>query len=141
MPKVTYTATKGLVQEGGSGTQFADSSFAVGVESLSGAGACSPTIPVTLLTSTGAGEAVTLADGSVAGQLKYIIYAVDGGTSVLTITTPLSVSAAVNTITFTAAGECVGLVWTGSAWALLSRTAMANAAAGAVAGYPAITSV
>ena len=140
MPKVTYTSKKGLVQKAGGGFNIGSGPLSLATETLSGAGALNPAVPVTLLTSTGAGQAVTLADGTEAGQVKYVIYNVDGGTSVLTIATPLSVSAAVNTITFTAVGECITLIWTGSAWALVSRTAMADAAAAAVAGYPAISS-
>ena len=77
------------------------------VQSLSGAGAVDVTSAVTLLTSTGAAEAITLADGTVKGQTKTIIHDVDGGSMVLT---PTSV-AGYSTITFTDVGDAVQLMW------------------------------
>ena len=77
------------------------------IQSLSGAGAVDVTSAVTLLTSTGAAEAITLADGTVKGQTKTIIHDVDGGSMVLT---PTSV-AGYSTITFTDVGDAVQLMW------------------------------
>ena len=76
------------------------------VQSLSGAGAVNVTTAITEVTTTGVGNALTLADG-VAGQEKTIIHGVDGGSAVLTPTTKTGFS----TITFTAAGESATLVF------------------------------
>lgn len=77
-----------------------------GVQSLSGAGAVDVINDVTEVTTTGAAQALTLADG-VAGQRKVIIHGVDGGSAVLTPTTKTGFS----TVTFTGAGESVTLVF------------------------------
>ena len=76
-------------------------------QSLSGAGAVDVTSAVTLFTSTGSAQALTLADGTVVGQTKTIIHDVDGGAGVLT---PTSV-AGYSTITFTDVGDAVQLMW------------------------------
>lgn len=76
----------------------------VSTDTLSGAGAVSVTKDTTKLTSTGASEAITLANGT-DGQMKRIIHDVDGGSMVLTPTTKTGFS----TITFTNAGDAVSL--------------------------------
>lgn len=78
-------------------------------QTLSGAGAVDPNAPVTLFTSTGAAQALTLADGSRAGQRKRIYHSVDGGSGVLT---PAHLADGTShTITFTAVGDWVDLCW------------------------------
>ena len=86
----------------------------VGVQSLSGAGAVDLTNGLTSLTTTGASQALTLADGA-AGQVKYIVHAVDGGSAILTPTTKIGFS----TITFTAVGDSATLVYTAAGWAVV----------------------
>jgi hypothetical protein len=73
-------------------------------DTRSGAGAVSVTTDTTKLTSTGVGEAITLADGA-DGQIKRMVHDVDGGTMVLTPTTKTGFS----TVTFTNAGDTVTL--------------------------------
>lgn len=87
----------------------------VGVQSLSGAGAVNLTTSLTSLTSTGAAQALTLADGT-AGQIKIIVHTVDGGSAVLTPTTKIGFS----TITFTGVGESATLVYTAAGWAIVA---------------------
>ena len=83
---------------------------------LSGAGAVSVLTGVTLVTTTGVAQALTLADGSV-GQTKTIIHDVDGGSAILTPTTKTGFS----TVTFTNAGETVTLMFTsGRGWVVIS---------------------
>lgn len=84
------------------------------VQSLSGAGAVDITNTMTSLTTTGAAQALTLADGST-GQMKIITHTVDGGSAVLTPTTKIGFS----TITFTAVGDSVTLVYTAAGWAIV----------------------
>lgn len=86
-----------------------------GVQSLSGAGAVDITNLITSLTTTGAAEALTLANGA-AGQLKTIVHTVDGGSAVLTPTTKIGFS----TITFTGVGESATLVYTAAGWAIVA---------------------
>jgi hypothetical protein len=82
-------------------------------QSLSGAGAVNITDMLTSLTTTGASQALTLADGAV-GQIKIIIHTVDGGSAILTPTTKIGFS----TVTFTAVGDSVALIYTATGWAI-----------------------
>jgi len=86
----------------------------LGTQSLSGAGAVDITNAYTNLTTTGAAQALTLADGTL-GEMKVIAHAVDGGSAVLTPTTKIGFS----TITFTAVGDSVMLVYTSAGWAIV----------------------
>jgi hypothetical protein len=84
------------------------------VQSLSGPGAVNITTLTTAFTSTGTGDALTLADG-VAGQLKTIVYVAEtagGDTGVLT---PTNLGSA-TTITFNAVGDSVTLQFIGADW-------------------------
>ena len=83
-------------------------------QALSGAGAVNITDMLTSLTTTGASQALTLADG-VVGQMKVIVHTVDGGSAVLTPTTKIGFS----TITFTAVGDGVDLIYTTAGWAII----------------------
>lgn len=82
-------------------------------QSLSGAGAVNLTDMMTSLTTTGAAQALTLANGTV-GQIKIIAHVVDGGSAVLTPTTKIGFT----TITFTGVGESATLVYTSAGWAI-----------------------
>lgn len=86
----------------------------LGTQSLSGAGAVDITNAYTNLTTTGAAQALTLANGTL-GEMKVISHAVDGGSAVLTPTTKIGFS----TITFTAVGDSVMLVYTSAGWAIV----------------------
>ena len=77
-----------------------------GVQSLSGAGAVDLTNLITEVTTTGA-DALTLADGTISGQVKIVNMIVDGGDGTLTPVT----FANGTTITFDAVAESATLVW------------------------------
>jgi hypothetical protein len=81
----------------------------------SGAGAISLTNHLTLFTSTGAGNALTLANGTYAGQRVRVIHSVKGssGTGVITPTTFDHTS-----VTLTNAYASVEFVWTGTTWTI-----------------------
>ena len=105
----------------------------LGTEALTGAGACSISVPVTFLDTTGGAVAVTLAASTVAGAIKYIVMVKDGGDATLTIA---NTAGAANTVAFAAVGEAITLVnaadedGTIIGWCLLSReTGAANATA------------
>lgn len=94
-------------------------------QSLSGAGAVDVTSMATLFTSTAGAQALTMADGKQAGQLKFVYHAVDGGSGVLT---PTHLADGVShTITFTAAGDWALMQWsTGdSKWHVIAISAFA----------------
>lgn len=82
----------------------------------SGPGAIAITSPTCLVTTTGTGDALTLADGGFAGQAIDIVHIVDGGTGVITQTTGAKLRADITTITFTSVGDFCRLVWTGTLW-------------------------
>lgn len=65
---------------------------------------------LTILDATSNGVAATLADGKVHGQLKRVTAkVVAGGTTTLTIASP--VSASLDVVTFTVIGDTVDLIW------------------------------
>lgn len=81
------------------------------------------TAAVTFLTTTGS-VATALADGTVLGQLKFIVHTVDGGTSEMTPVDPLGWADA----DFVTAGDSALFMWTGSiGWACIaSRDALTD---------------
>jgi len=91
-------------------------------QALSGAGAVNLTDMLTSLTTTGASQALTLANG-VVGQIKIISHVVDGGSAVLTPTTPLGFA----TITFTAVGDTAMLIYTASGWDIVALNGATSA--------------
>lgn len=106
--KMTLTDTGLLTAVGG---------YVDGVQALSGAGAILVTTGATAFTSTGAAQALTLADG-VAGQRKVISHVSDGGSGVLTPTTKSGYS----TITFTNVGDAVTLqFYTTAGWIIIGQ--------------------
>lgn len=104
MPKVTYSATKGIVQSNGSGFIINDVSITEGSESISAAGTCNA-YGVNVLAG-----AATLPDGDTAGQKATVVFA---GADLLTVTNGTN-------ITGSGAGEVVVLLWNGSAWVRVS---------------------
>lgn len=89
---------------------------AVSLQALSGAGAVDVVTRATRLTTTGASQALTLADG-VPGQIKSIVHEVDGGSAILTPTTKTGFT----TITFTNVGDSCGLMFFATrGWMILS---------------------
>ena len=85
----------------------------------SGAGAVAITKPTALVTSTGAGNALTVADSTLTGQRLRIVHTVDGGSAVITQTTGAKLSAGVTTITFTNRFDWVELEWSGALWEII----------------------
>ena len=88
-------------------------------QTLSGAGAITLTEPTTRYTSTGAAQALTIADAKFKGQRKRIIHAVDGGSGVITAGSSIHLADSLSTITFTAVRDWVELEWNGTAWAVI----------------------
>ena len=154
MVKVVIDDAKGLVQSAGTGSTVNNTlnlggrttlnDMVWGSEVLTGAGALSTTVPVSLVDTTGGAAAITLGDGSYAGQVKFIVMVKDGGDATLTLNDPAGAS---NTYTFANVGETLLCVWvvdedgTAVGWAEVSRGSGANAAASAVAGLPAASTV
>jgi hypothetical protein len=108
---VTKSATTGAVTV----TSSFGNDVVLATQSLSGAGAVDVTNAFTALTTTGAAQALTLANGTV-GEIKIITHVVDGGSAVLTPTTKIGFT----TITFTGVGESAMLVYTAAGWAIVA---------------------
>ncbi|MCH2613056.1 MAG: hypothetical protein MK006_18485 [Pirellulales bacterium] len=97
-------------------------------ESNTGAHAVSVACYHSRVTTGASGAALTLAAGTVAGQMKKIEMIADGGgDATLTIADPVDSSN--NTIAFEHVGDQVELMWNGSAWRIIAMrgsTATAN---------------
>ena len=111
-----------LIKDGGvsnAGGTILAGFYPIGAQqTLSGPGAVNLTSYFTHFTSTGTGDALTLANGSQKGQLKQITYiaeAAGGDTGVLTLTGYTS-------ITFNAVWDEVLLIWTGAAWIVIGTS-------------------
>lgn len=86
--------------------------FVSAPQALSGAGAINVTARTTLFTSTGAAQALTLANGTRTGQRKTVLMTVDGGSGVITPATAGNFA----TATLTAVKDWVEFEWSGAAW-------------------------
>jgi hypothetical protein len=95
------------VANGGTGASGA-------VQALSGPGAVNVTSLATAFTSTGTGDALTLADGA-QGQIKTIIYVAEAAGADTGVLTPTNLGSA-TTITFNAVGDSVTLQFAGTDW-------------------------
>ena len=95
-------------------THFSGPLSVTSVQSLSGAGAVSPTSDTTEVTTTGI-NALTLADGA-EGQFKTITMVVDGGLGTLTPTNLLGAT----TIAFNDVGDTVLLRFRSSTWVIVA---------------------
>jgi len=123
MAKVTYSSAKGLVVESGTGFQVNDAPILEEIEAVTTAaaavaGAGFGITNVTTDGTTGAGQVVTVANGSAAGQLKTVILAsnADAGTDTVRVddATDTQVGSSL-----TVDGNFIHMVWTGSAWAVV----------------------
>ena len=85
-------------------------------QTLTGAGAINSTTSITHLVTTGT-DALTIADGTMTGQVKYFIMKTDGGTGTLTGSNLIGAS-----IIFADAGDGVTLLWTNSKWYTVSSS-------------------
>ena len=97
-----------------------------GIQSLSGPGAISLTTLSTAFTSTGTGDALTLADGAV-GQIKTIAYVAEAAAGDTGILTPTNTIGAWTTITFNDVGDSVTLQFFTGGWAVIGVYAAAVA--------------
>jgi hypothetical protein len=93
--------------------------FADTPQSLSGPGEINATTNITEYTSTGGAEALTIANGTEDGQIKYVCHIVDGGSGVLT-----GANLAGTSVTFTDDGDACTLLWTNSLWYVVGGNAL-----------------
>ena len=86
---------------------------------FTGAGAVDVTVRTNLITSSGAAQAITLADGTVDGQRVRIVHTADGGSIRLTAGGSLHLDATVATITLANRFDWIELEWLTDAWRLI----------------------
>jgi len=84
-------------------------------QALTGPGAVDIVSFQTQLTTTGIGDALTLANGTKIGQLKKISYIAEGAGTDTAILTPTT-GQGFTTATFNAIGDYLVLMWDGTAW-------------------------
>lgn len=113
-----------LVRDGGitSGTmvaafypQAAQNDIAAGT-----GGAISVANYLTTINTDAGGDAFTLADGTVTGQMKKILLVADGGGD--GVVTPATAFAGGTTATFNDAGDFLIIQWSGTAWVILENS-------------------
>lgn len=97
--------------------------FAALPQSITGAGAVSVVTHSTNATSDGVAQALTLADGTIIGQLKMVTHVADGGSLVMTPANFVDGA----TVTFTTGGERWVGMWTAAGW---QTTELSNVADG-----------
>ena len=125
MAKVTYSATKGLVVESGTGFQVNDAPVLEEIESVTVLGDDSLELAnfgVSSLTTHGDGDAadVILPDGDAAGQLKTIVLTTSAnGADAITVKDSGDSDAVGDALT--AEGDYAHLLWTGAAWVVVSE--------------------
>ena len=113
-PGTSATIARADAAQTFTGNQTFSNAIVGSIQSLSGPGAVNITTGTTAFTSTGAGDALTLADG-VAGQFKTIIYVAEAGGADTGVLTPTNFGNG-TTITFTNVGDSVVLQFIGADW-------------------------
>jgi hypothetical protein len=113
-PSTSATIARTDAAQTFTGNQTFSNAVIGAVQALSGPGAVNITTLTTAFTSTGAGDALTLADG-VAGQLKTIVYVAEAAGGDTGVLTPANLGSA-TTITFNAVGDSVTLQFIGADW-------------------------
>jgi hypothetical protein len=102
------------------GTNFSSATVAHTIQAVTADGALDLTKTVHTLDASSATCQTTLANGTIAGQVKYII--AKDVTNATDVDLATSLGAGV-TYTFQAVGECIQVLWTGAAWAVISVSA------------------
>jgi hypothetical protein len=113
-PATSATIARTDAAQAFTGNQTFNGAIIGAVQALSGPGAVNITTLTTAFTSTGTGNALTLADG-VAGQLKTIVYVAEAAGADTGVLTPANLGSA-TTITFNAVGDSVTLQFIGADW-------------------------
>ncbi len=131
MPKVVYSASKGLYQESGSGVEIGDVAVVEATETMDATGdTVIATYGTTSLDSDTAGGAIpglTLAVNSNVGATKFITMSGDDGDATVTLSTAFiesnGTTSSSHTLVFSAVGQHAQLISNGSQWMVLSLTA------------------
>lgn len=115
--------TGAITVTGSTGAFAVGTKFSTGNTTTStGAGAVAVTGAIHEITTTGAGDALTLADGT-EGQHLYVVYVAEGGAGDTAVCTPVNLAGANTTVTFTDLGDSAHLLFTAGAWYFLGGEA------------------
>lgn len=120
MPKVVYTPNKGLYQQSGTNVGSAMMAFVpdVAPQAITVAGPVSPLCYYTSIAAAAEPFAVTLAAGSVVGQLKKI-FMIGKGAGVATLTIA-NIAGGDGSFEFNQLGDTLELMWNGTAWRVIA---------------------
>jgi hypothetical protein len=131
MPKVIYSASKGLYQTSGSGIEIGDVAVVEEAESLTAGDLVMNSYGSSSLTTTGATLELSLAVNTNVGAVKFITHLVDGGGEAEVTLTGSGLqddgATALNRLDFANAGEHALLISDGTQWLCVSTTAQENA--------------
>jgi hypothetical protein len=126
---VTMTGDVTITNGGVTTVTASTGPFAVGTTfktgnttATSGPGAIAITGAIHEITTTGAGDAMTLADGA-EGQHLYVVYVAEGAGGDTAVCTPTNLAGANTTITFTDLGDSAHLLFTAGNWYFLGGEA------------------
>jgi hypothetical protein len=127
MPKVVYSASKGLYQESGSGFAVGDVSVTEAAESVANADTGGNLAAYGSSTLSGDGAvSMTLPDGSAVGAMKFLTCdSVASGDPIVLVTSGIK-NDGINplaSLEFDAVNEHALLIWDGNNWICVSKTA------------------
>ena len=129
MPKVIYSASKGLYQESGSGVEIGDVSVVEASEDVTLAAhtAIAAYGNTVIDTTLGVMAGLTLAVNSNVGATKFITMSAHGGNATVTLSTAFiesdGTTSSSDTLVFSGAGQYAKLISNGSQWMVVSLTA------------------
>jgi hypothetical protein len=104
-----------VINSSGEVTSAAGTWGTPGTTTSSGAGAVAITGSIHEVTTTGTGDALTLADGA-EGQHLHVVYVAEGAGGDTAVLTPTNLAGANTTVTFTDLGDSAHLLFTAGAW-------------------------
>ena len=128
MPKVVYQPGTGVIQTAGSGFEVLSTPFKESQESLTLEMMSTHTLAaygVSNLTVNGVPTLVTQPNGTVVGQLKFIVNAVDDGGAEVTVTISKHTSGDNTPFASSAPGDSLLLVWGGEEWSTIAASGFA----------------
>lgn len=114
---VTYAGNVTLGDALGDATTVSGSFITAGTTTTSGAGAVAITGGIHEVTTTGTGDALTLADGT-EGQRLAVIYVAEGAGGDTAVLTPTNFGGG-STITFNNVGDTADIIFTNGNWYVL----------------------
>lgn len=119
----TMANTGAVTVTGSTGAFAVGTTFGTGSTTAStGAGAVAITGAIHEITTTGTGDALTLADGA-EGQHLFVVYVAEAAGGDTAVCTPTNLAGASTTITFNAIGDSAHLLFTAGTWFFLGGAA------------------